>query len=269
MHISEITIYPIKGCRGQMLEQATVTPMGLQGDREFTVLAAGKSANQKLMPDLRQLQAIWQDEVLLLAYPGMPDLAFVPGAGEQETALPIFGQPVAVLDLGAAVASWLSQALQAEVRLVRAKAAIAWHIPLPEFERVIGQPQTKFVDTSPVLLTSQASLDDLNQRLATPVPMNRFRANLVVAGLPAYAEDQVGRFDFPGLTLEKVAPCERCTVTTIDQALGTMAKEPLLTLSGYRRRTPDYAGGIVFGSYLSASVGGRVAVGDLFKTASP
>ena len=268
MHISDITIYPIKGCQGQILQQVTVTPMGLQGDREFTVLAGGRSANQKLLPDLRQLQATWQDQVLLLAYPGLADFAFVPGSGEEEATLPIFGQPVAVLDMGNAVATWLSQALQSQVRLVRAKAAIAWHLPLPEFARVIGQPQTKFVDTSPVLLTSQASLDDLNQRLASPVPMNRFRPNLVVTGLPAYAEDQVQRFDFPGLILETVAPCERCTVTTIDQALGTMAKEPLRTLSGYRRRTPDYAGGIVFGSYLSASVAGQVAVGDSFSAAT-
>ena len=57
MHISDITIYPIKGCQGQILQQVTVTPMGLQGDREFTVLAGGSSANQKLLPDLRQLQA--------------------------------------------------------------------------------------------------------------------------------------------------------------------------------------------------------------------
>ena len=262
MHISDIHIYPIKGCRGYSLENVEITPMGLRGDREFTLMQEGGWVNQKLNPNLYQLGAVWQGSDLVLTFPHQPDFVLATEFVGTESPLTIYGQAVPVLDMGDAVAHWLGLVLGQPVRLVRAKAPVDWYLPLQDFTKVHGQKQNKFVDTSPVLLTSQASLDDLNQRLKTPVTMDRFRANLVVTGLQAYAEDERRQFEFPQVTLDQVAPCERCTVVTVDQSSGIRAKEPLLTLSGYRRRPDGYAGGIVFGAYLMPLVAGRVAVGD-------
>ena len=262
MRISEIHIYPVKGCRGYRLDSVEVTTMGLQGDREFTLMQGDTWMNQKLLPDVYQLGAIWEGNELRLTHPDQPDFLLTTDSSGAEAPLKIYGQVVAVLDMGRAVANWLAAAFGQPLRLVRAKAPVDWYLPLADFAKVHGQKQNKFVDTSPVLLTNQSSLDDLNRRLATAVPMDRFRANLVVTDLPAYAEDDQMQFQFPHLNLGQVAPCERCTVVTVDQVSGERAKEPLLTLSGYRRRAKGYAGGIVFGAYLLPALAGRISVGD-------
>ena len=127
-----------------------------------------------------------------------------------------------------------------------------------------GQKQAKFVDAAPILLTNQNSLKDLNERLTIDVPMERFRANIVVSGLAAYEEDQQQNYRAADVLLTRVTVCERCIVTTMDQQDGTMKKEPLKTLSKYRKRANDYAGGIVFGSYLTTQDAGRLNVGDIF-----
>ena len=117
------------------------------------------------------------------------------------------------------------------------------------------------MDAAPILLASQASLDDLNSRLKTPVPMNRFRPNIVIEGCEAFEEDERPEFRFPDIILRRVTVCERCIVTTMDQQTGTRDKEPLNTLSRYRRRSENYAGGIMFGIYLTGGEG-RISTGD-------
>lgn len=263
MRVSDIIIYPIKGCRGYSLKRVEITSMGLIGDREFTVVDEGAWANQKQIPHLYKIGAMWQGANLILKYSGRDDFTLAMDSNGAESPLTVYGQAVPVLDMGDGVANWLSACLGRTVRLVRAKAPFDWYLPLQDFAKVHGHKQTKFVDTSPVLMTNQVSLEDLNQRLKNPVSMDRFRANIVVTELQAYEENDKRVFQFPQLKLDQVAPCERCTVVTLDQTTGVRTKEPLLTLSGYRRRSNDYAGGIVFGAYLTAAQAGFLRVGDL------
>jgi uncharacterized protein YcbX len=263
MRVSDIIVYPIKGCRGYSLNSVEVTTMGLTGDREFAVVLEGAWANQKQIPDLHKIEAIWQGADLMLKYLGRSDFVLATESNGAESSLTVYGQAVSVLDMGDGVADWLSACLGKSVRLVRAKAPFDWYIPLEDFTKVHGRKQTKFVDTSPVLITNNYSLEDLNQRLESPVSMDRFRANIVVTDLQAYQENDLEIFNFPQLSLDQVAPCERCTVVTLDQATGVRTKEPLLTLSGYRRRQNDYAGGIVFGAYLTVMQAGMLTIGDL------
>ena len=115
-----------------------------------------------------------------------------------------------------------------------------------------------FADGFPFLLISEESLADLNRRLADPLPMNRFRPNLVVAGGEPYAEDGWGRIEIGGVRLQVMKPCERCLVTTTDQATGERGKEPLRTLATYRKVGND----VLFGQNVVHENTGRLRVCD-------
>src|SRR5690606_12534707 len=134
----------------------------------------------------------------------------------------------AAFDAGDAAANWLSSFLKSPVRLVRfdRRGKRASPTSFTGGAEVLNQ----FSDAFPWLLISQASLDDLNGRLSTPLPMNRFRPNIVVDGLPAYGEDVVREFNIDGVRLQPVKPCVRCVITTTNQLTGEReGEEPLRT----------------------------------------
>jgi uncharacterized protein YcbX len=118
---------------------------------------------------------------------------------------------------------------------------------------------TGFSDGFPLLLISQASLDDLNGRLSEPLPMNRFRPNLVFTGGTPFLEDTMKQFEINGITFFCVKPCARCVITTIDQQTGIKAKEPLKTLSTYRMKNNK----VLFGQNLLYNGHGKITVGDI------
>ena len=266
MRVDSLWIYPIKGCRGQALDTVDVTTEGFEGDRQFVLTDSGVPQSQKSLPALKDLSAIWQAGQLTLSFKGGDPFQVPAELHRQKEPMPLIGRTVDVIDLGEPVAQWLSEAFGKRLRLVKAAAGEALSIPLPVFARLEGTVQSKTVDVAPLLLTNQASLDDLNRRLAAPVPMDRFRANIVVSGLPAYAEDDLDALSVGGVTFEAVTACERCAVTTFDQApegsTDLASKEPLRTLSRYRRRNNGYAGGVMFGTYVAPLKLGRISVGD-------
>ena len=266
MQITNLTIYPIKGARGCSLDEVYIGPMGLQGDRVFTLLLDGKRANQKQVPKLVEIQPTWlSNGSLCLSHEAMADFVCTPVSNGKHRDVDIYSQEVPTSDQGDEVAKWLTKVTGQDVRLVKMTEAVDWFFPLDEFASVHGKKQEKFVDAAPILLTNENSLNDLNERLAEPVPMERFRANIVVNDLDSYQEDQQENYRTSALNLTRVAVCERCIVTTMDQRDGSMTKEPLNTLSTYRKRENDYAGGIVFGSYLTTQDTGVLKVGDTFE----
>jgi uncharacterized protein YcbX len=118
--------------------------------------------------------------------------------------------------------------------------------------------RVSFADGFPFLLLSEESLADLNGRLAVPLPMNRFRPNLVIAGGAPFTEDELGHFRIGGIHFEVVKPCDRCAITTTDQTTAERGKEPLRTLATYRRRGSE----VFFGQNLVHHGCGRLSVGD-------
>jgi len=107
-------------------------------------------------------------------------------------------------------------------------------------------------------VNNTASLDDFNGRTKDPVPMDRFRANIVLEGLSAYEENQLERLSNDEIELVYVTDCERCIMTTTDQVTGERPnKEPLRTLSQYRKREDKYASGVVFGAYMTVRTEGK------------
>ncbi|MFN8581039.1 MAG: MOSC domain-containing protein [Gemmatimonadaceae bacterium] len=120
-------------------------------------------------------------------------------------------------------------------------------------------------DGAPLLLIGQASLDGLNERLADPVPMNRFRPNVVVTGAAPFAEDTWQRIRIGDVTCEVAKPCARCATTTVDQATGVRGVEPLRTLATFRKRE----GGVMFGQNLAHHAPGALHVGDVVTVLAP
>ncbi|MFC9236746.1 MOSC domain-containing protein [Streptomyces decoyicus] len=266
--VIELTSYPVKGCAGTPAAAAELTPAGLPHDRSFLVVGPeGVFRSQRSDPRL----AVVRPEVgtdgtqLTLNAPGLETLHLDIdlGAGPSPRCeVEMFGDPYRAIDQGDRAAEWLSEALGAASRLVR--------VP-PEHDRVTDglTPGTSgFADSSPVHVISVASFDDLNRRITAagrpPVPMDRFRPNIVVDGWDApQTEDRARRVTVGGGELGFAKLAVRCAVTLVDQRTGDKAgPEPLRTLASYRR-VPE--GGVAFGSKFSVLGTGKVAVGDAFE----
>jgi hypothetical protein len=174
---------------------------------------------------------------------------------------------VNAFDQGDESAAWISSLLGREARLVRIDPAArrrcdpAWTAD--------AEAHSRFTDGYPLLVVSRASLDELNSRLPAPVPMHRFRPNLVLDGLSAYGEDEVHEFAAEGVRLRVVKPCIRCSITTTDQGTGVVTgEEPLKTLKSYRWDAALH--GVKFGqnAIVIEGAGARLAVGQSVRASS-
>lgn len=208
----------------------------------------GRFVTQRELPRLALIETSALDGRVTLAAPGagwieLPDRV----TGEIAQDVVVWRSHVRGFDAGEAVAQWISSYLGTALRIVRFDSSHA-RLCNPDYAGDSGA-HTMFADGYPLLVIGQSSLDDLNERLRTkgaaPLPMNRFRPNLVIAGLDAYAEDHLDTLESDGVTLRFVKPCVRCKVTTTDQASGRVGLEPLQTLSTYRRN--DALAGVMFG----------------------
>ncbi|MFJ6671880.1 MOSC domain-containing protein [Actinosynnema sp. NPDC091369] len=251
--VHALTLYPIKGCAGVVVDRARVTPTGLAHDRLFAPVGPKGSI-------------VWQGEAPRLAavrvrvlHDGAKLALSAPGAGELLVDVVTDGEvrPVEVekwpgtgVDQGDEAAEWLSEAIGTPVRLVRE--------PSREDRARDG------VDPTALHVLSLSTLDDLNERIARrgarPVPMDRFRPNVVISGWPEpHTEDRVGRMAVGGVEVGFGELAIRCAVTLVDQPTGVrVGPEPLRTLADYRRE-PD---GVSFGLKASVLVPGDIAVGD-------
>jgi hypothetical protein len=177
----------------------------------------------------------------------------------------IWKDTVTADDCGDEPAAWLSAFLGLPCRLVHAGAAYSRPLPARKLPstldiRLSTRHEVSFADGFPFLVIAEESLADLNARLGAPLPMNRFRPNLVVAGAAPYAEDTWGRFRIGGVVFHGATRCGRCVVTTTDQLTAGRGPEPLRTLATYRR---DAGGDVMFGrNLIHETKTGRLAVGD-------
>jgi uncharacterized protein YcbX len=235
--VRALNIYPIKSCAGVPLAEARVTPTGLAFDRHWLVVdESGAFLTQRVLPRLALVRPALSDHTLRVAAPGMGPLSLpVNGPGERR-AVTIWRDTCTGIDQGEIPAEWLSDFLDRRVRLMR----FDFDQPRLSDPRWAGDSgaTTAFSDGYAVLVASEASLADLNARLARPLPMDRFRPNVVIDGIEAFDEDHVSTLTIAGAGLRLVKPCTRCVVTTTDQETAERAEdnEPLATLAAYRRR---------------------------------
>lgn len=256
--LTQLSVYPVKSCRGLSLGTATLDRWGLQHDRNWMVVdAENRFVSQRTEPRLALVEPALGPEWMTLRAPDMPALELpVAGRAGPERTVGIWEDSCRALDQGDAAAEWFSRYLGKPMRLVRVGAS---------YERAVSKlrypsgAEVSFADGFPLLLLSVASLAALNARLAIPLPMNRFRPNLVVDGCPAFAEDSWTRLRIGEARFQVVDACKRCVTTTVDQATGTAGKEPLATLATFRRH-PD--GSVIFGSNVVHDGVGTLRVGD-------
>ena len=231
--IASLFVYPVKGCRGVAVASAPLTERGLEYDREWMVVdAAGRFVTQRTEPRLALLEPRIDAASLTIGAPGAEPLRIALDHDGVAGPVTVWRDTVPGIDQGDEAATWLSSRLGGEHRLVRFDRAARRRCN-PQYAGDTGA-HTAFADGYPLLVLSQVSLDDLNARLATPLPVNRFRPNLLLSGLEAYDEDHIDELAIGDVRLKLVKPCTRCQVTTTDQATLERGLEPLRTLAGYR-----------------------------------
>ncbi len=263
MQVSAIHTYPIKGSRRLEHDSAIVEPWGLRGDRRWLVTDPdGVAVTQREVATLALLRAQPGPEGLTLSYAGFEPF-LVPHLEPEPTAQgSVFGARVAATPAGKAADYWLSEVLNREVRLV-------W-LDDPTRRKVdqeFGLPHevVSFADGYPLLLTNNASLRQLNEWMGEPLPMTRFRPNIVIDSDAAFLEDEwTGRSIHIGeMEFRVPKPCGRCIVTTTDQETAIRGREPLRTLAKYR----NFAQNLLFGSNLIPLTTGVVRIGDIVRPA--
>ncbi len=255
--VSGMWIYPVKSCRGIALERMELGPRGPLYDREWMVVdAAGRMVTQRERPELALVRTRLAPGALVLEAPRLEPLD-VPLDRTSGPEHPVFvwQDRCRAVSQGPEAADWLGSLLGMECRLVRMAPGELRQVDL-RFARP-GE-SVGFADGFPLLLLSEASLEELNRRLDRPVPMDRFRPNLVVSGCPPHAEDGWRRLSIGGLGFRVAKPCSRCVITTRDQATGERGAEPLRTLATYRREGHR----VLFGMNVVHEGGGSIALGD-------
>ena len=245
MVLTALYRYPVKSLRGESHSRLDVRRRGLLGDRDWMLVDdAGRFVTQRQQPQMALVTATrLDDDSLRLSAPGREQL-LVSGAPGPRVDVTVWRDSLMAVEAKPEASAWLSEFLQCAVRLVRFADDVERPVD-PEFAD--GADRVGFADGFPFLLISEGSLDDLNARLEAPVPMQRFRPNLV-----GWSRIRIGNIEF------RVAkPCSRCIIPTIDIETGNRTPEPLQSLSAYRRRDNK----IFFGQNLLHDGMGRLEVG--------
>lgn len=257
MYVSALYYYPIKSCGAVQAAAAEIDACGLRNDRRLLVIEPdGTFITQREQPRLALVNPAIQGDDLILSAPGMESLSVALGNSGTPYTVRIFRDTCEAVDQGEAVAEWFSAYLNMPCRVVTMA---------PHFARQVNQnfaqrpeDQVAFADAFPFLMISEASLDDLNARMATPLPMNRFRPNIVITGCEPYAEDALPALRIGSVDFAAAKACVRCVVTTTDQATTERGDEPLKTLATYRKTET----GVIFGQNLVHLNHGTIRVGD-------
>jgi len=257
IQLANLIYYPIKACRGFDVSESNVERMGLEHDRRMMVVTPeGEFLTQREYPKLALITPTLNKDILALSAPNFDSIQL--NIQRTGTAWPVNiwkSKAVDAIDQGDECAGWLSDWLGTSVRLVHIADGFRRRLN-PEYA-VNGDDHTGFADGYPILIISEESLQDLNSRLDTALPMNRFRPNIVVKGCEPFAEDTWKRIKIGDIEMALVKPCPRCVVTTIDKETLETGKEPLKTLNSYRRQ----AGGAMFGQNAIPLSSGRLEVG--------
>jgi uncharacterized protein YcbX len=261
--VRELNVYPLKSAGGTPLAGAELLPEGFRHDRSFMLIRPdGRHLSQREIPRMALLRPAYDGVKLTVEFAGTgPDAPLVHAVRADGPVLDVtvHGDPCQGVDQGDEAAAWFTALLGRECRLMR----FAGRRPTEAGDGTVG-----YADGFPLLVTSVESLEELNSRLDEPLPMNRFRPNIVLEGLGAWGEDSVRSVRIGDVELELVKPCVRCVITTTDQETAVKGREPLRTLATYRTLTfPDGDRGVIFGQNAVPRSLGTIAIGDAVSIA--
>ncbi|HEY6643643.1 MOSC domain-containing protein [Povalibacter sp.] len=263
--ITALNIYPVKSCKGIPLQTGRVTTAGLEHDRQWLIVRPdGRFITQREAPRLALIETGIANGSLSLTSAQAGRLEVAVAADGPSVDVTCWQDRCAAFDMGEPAAQWLEAHLGAPHRLVRFDPSRK----RPSNTQWTGDVEAlnQFSDGFPFLVISQASLNDLNSRLPQPLPMNRFRPNIVIDGVSAYDEDLIDEFRMDGVVLRGVKPCTRCVITTTDQVTAERdGVEPLRTLRTYRMSRE--LKGVLFGqnAILLTGASRELRVGQSFE----
>lgn len=256
-NLSGIYIYPIKSLAGISLAEAELTPRGLKYDRRWLLVDSdNKFLTQRTLPQLSLIQIALLNEGLLCSFPGADNhiVPYIP-THPDPVSVQIWEDVIPALYVSDESDRWFSHILGFDCRLVYMPDASHRQIDL---QYASPGDYVSFADAYPYLILGHATLDELNKRLTSPVPMNRFRPNLVFQGGTPFEEDTWRSIRIGEATFSLVKPCARCVVITIDQETGEKGTEPLTTLSTFRKQGNK----VLFGQNALCLDGNIVRLGD-------
>ncbi len=271
--VTELNIYPVKSLRGISLQQAVLGTQGLQHDRRFMVVrVGGRFVTQREIPTLALIETALETDGVRLSREGFGSckLLFEKPAGTAVSSK-VWKDEVETTDEGDEVADWLTRATESRYPLRVVRMAAGFERQHSDADRFGKENATQFADASPYLLANQQSLEALNLELQkrghVAVPMNRFRANIVVSGLPAFSEHQAEVLGNDRYAFGLRDACERCVVPTINQETAEKhpQHEPFKTLTDINpmpgKRSPAFAEN----SVLVHGAGEMIRVGDTLQ----
>jgi len=282
--LKQIYIYPIKSCKGIPLQQAKITPFGLENDRRWMVYntQTNRFCTQRVFPKMSLISPSFEGNNLCLDFPQVPTLK-IPRSGKDQAQEPIvsnigiWGDSVRGVDEGDTVANWISDCLMTpSLRLIRMCDNHDRGIPEEWKHKDIKSTAqlVSYADGFPFLLASEESLKEVNARLPSgvdPLPILRFRPNFVIEGLDAgFDEDTWSKIKIGSITFRVTKKCTRCKLTTVDFETGSFAgDEPLRTLKTFRKGLLEGKDEVCFGQNLvQESNGGQVQVGQTIQVIS-
>lgn len=267
MRVTGLFLYPVKSLRGHAVPTAELDALGFAGDRRFLVVdATGKFLTQRTAPRMARIEARLSAGTLTLSADDASSVS-VPTASDPDAPLRTVSvwksEGLQAEDCGAAASAWLSTYLGLPCHLVRIGNS---------FTRPVLKPAARpgdlftFADAAPFLVISEASLAHLNDRIqenhGEPIPMNRFRPNIVVADCDAFAEDTWSGIQVGEAMFRSAGKSVRCIITTTDQLTGERGKEPLKTMATFRRNPADPTE-VYFGvNLIHETKRGTIHVGD-------
>ena len=260
MKIALLAIHPLKGGMRVKLDRSEVDGLGLKGDRTLMLVDGdGEFVTQRSLPALARLSVRLVPGGAVLSMSGEREARFDGGRMD----VGVWGDRVSAAAADEETAGWLSQRFGRPLRLVRFDATSSRRVD-PDFS---DDGQVGFADGYPILVTTTGSLRSLNAEIehsgSQPVPMERFRPNIVIDCDEPWDEDRWRLLRVGDVLLDFVKPCSRCTVTTVDQQLGTVTgDEPLSTLKRIRMSADRRVPGVLFGWNAVPRNAGSVRVGD-------
>lgn len=255
--VKHLFFYPVKSARGVSLESMSIDRTGPKYDRRWMVVnRGGKFLTQRQFPKMCLIETQLNGDTLILSSPGFDTIHVSKGTKDMQVT--VWRDTVLARDCGDDVAQWLSDYLAKDCHLVE----------MPEqTQRLVdtdfaGQGETVgFADGFPLLIASQASLNDFNSKLETPIGFDRFRPNIVVDGCEPYAEDDWREVQIGDIRMSIVKPCSRCIIPSIEQTSGNKQMVVNEALLEYRRRGAK----TYFGQNALHQNRGEISVGDAVR----
>ncbi len=258
LKLSEIYIYPIKSLGGIGLHSSVVEDRGLKSDRRFLLVdEKGVFITQRDSPQMALLKLSFLENgfgVLDIRNNSNTVIPFKSQSTES-IKVKVWNDVCNAVRVSKDIEDWFSNALNIKCSLVY----------MPDNERRIVERNyideehiVSFADAYPFLIIGQSSLDDLNTRLTTSLPIDRFRPNFVFSGGKPYEEDNWNDFAIGDVKFKAVKPCARCVITTTNQDSAERSNEPLKTLSEYRKINRK----VLFGMNVICRNTGTISVGD-------